>query len=54
MGVVKGNNAISGLLIGFEHNQATAEELARNGFEIVTADEVIREERRLQPGFTSR
>jgi arginine deiminase len=39
-----------GHIIGFEHNQATAEELARNGFEIVTADQVIREDRSLTPG----
>jgi arginine deiminase len=39
-----------GHIIGFEHNQATAEELAKNGFEIVTADQVICDERRLEPG----
>ena len=39
-----------GHIIGFEHNQATAEELARNGFEIVTADQLIREDRGLTPG----
>ena len=39
-----------GHIIGFEHNQATAEELAKNGFEIVTADQLIREDRSLTPG----
>ena len=39
-----------GHIIGFEHNQATAEELAKNGFEIVTADQVISEEHTLKPG----
>jgi arginine deiminase len=38
-----------GHIIGFEHNQATAEELAKNGFGIVTADQVISEEVSLQP-----
>lgn len=39
-----------GQILGFEHNQATAEELAKSGFEIVTADAFIGEERVLQPG----
>jgi arginine deiminase len=39
-----------GHIIGFEHNQATAEELAKHGFEIVTADQVIANERSLTPG----
>lgn len=39
-----------GHVIGFEHNQATAEELAKNGFEILGADQVISEERDLVPG----
>lgn len=39
-----------GQIIGFEHNQATAEELAKNGFEVVKADDVIREDRKLEPG----
>lgn len=39
-----------GHIIGFEHNQATAEELSRNGFEIVSADQVISEAYRLEPG----
>lgn len=39
-----------GHIIGFEHNQATAEELSRHGFEIVTAYEVIGETRSLEPG----
>ncbi|MEE4217548.1 MAG: arginine deiminase family protein [Xanthomonadales bacterium] len=39
-----------GHIIGFEHNQATAEELAKNGFGIVTADQVISEEVSLVPG----
>ena len=39
-----------GHIIGFEHNQATAEELARHGFDIVTADQVIADERSLTPG----
>ncbi len=38
-----------GHIIGFEHNQATAEELAKNGFGIVTADQVISEEVSLLP-----
>lgn len=38
-----------GHIIGFEHNQATAEELAKNGFGIVTADQVISEEVSLVP-----
>ena len=37
-------------ILGFEHNQATAEELAKNGFGIVTADQIISEERSLEPG----
>ena len=36
-----------GHIIGFEHNQATAEELAKHGFEIVTADQVTSGERAL-------
>jgi arginine deiminase len=39
-----------GHIVGFEHNQATAEELGKNGFEIVTAEAVIREKRKLEPG----
>ena len=39
-----------GHIIGFEHNQATAEELGNNGFEIVTADQVIEGERDLVTG----
>ena len=39
-----------GHIIGFEHNQATAEELSANGFRIVTADQVISEEVSLEPG----
>jgi len=39
-----------GHILGFEHNQATAEELAKNGFGIVTADQVISEEHSLEPG----
>ncbi|MEJ2385126.1 MAG: arginine deiminase family protein [Xanthomonadales bacterium] len=39
-----------GHILGFEHNQATAEELGKNGFEIVTAEQVIREQRDLEPG----
>jgi len=39
-----------GHILGFEHNQATAEELAKNGFGIVTADQIISEERSLEPG----
>jgi arginine deiminase len=39
-----------GHIIGFEHNQATAEELGKNGFEIVTADQVIGGERDLAEG----
>jgi arginine deiminase len=39
-----------GHIIGFEHNQATAEELAKNNFEIVTADRFISEKRSLEPG----
>jgi len=39
-----------GHIIGFEHNQATAEELSSNGFRIVTADQVISEEVSLEPG----
>ena len=39
-----------GQILGFEHNQATAEELAKNGFDIVTADQVIGEERSLDQG----
>ncbi|MGD8347086.1 MAG: arginine deiminase family protein [Lysobacterales bacterium] len=39
-----------GHIVGFEHNQATAEELGKNGFEIVTAEAVIREEQTLEPG----
>lgn len=38
-----------GHIIGFEHNQATAEELAKNGFGIVTSDQVISEEVSLVP-----
>jgi arginine deiminase len=39
-----------GHIVGFEHNQATAEELSNSGFGIVTADQVIREEVSLVPG----
>jgi len=39
-----------GHIIGFEHNQATAEELSSNGFRIVTAEQVISEEVSLEPG----
>ncbi|MBT8041388.1 MAG: arginine deiminase [Gammaproteobacteria bacterium] len=39
-----------GHIIGFEHNQATAEELAKNNFEIVPADRFISEKRSLEPG----
>lgn len=39
-----------GHIIGFEHNQATAEELGKHGFEIVAADRFISEERSLEPG----
>jgi arginine deiminase len=39
-----------GHIIGFEHNQATAEELSKSGFEIVPADEFISEDRSLEPG----
>ena len=39
-----------GHILGFEHNQATAEELAKNGFEIVSADRFISEELSLEPG----
>ncbi len=39
-----------GHIIGFEHNQATAEELAKSGFQIVTADRFIGEELSLEPG----
>ena len=39
-----------GQIVGFEHNQATAEELAKNGFEIVTAEQIISEEATLTPG----
>ena len=39
-----------GHIIGFEHNQATAEELGNNGFEIVTADQVIKGEHELVSG----
>jgi arginine deiminase len=39
-----------GHIIGFEHNQATAEELSGNGFRIVTAEQVISEEVSLEPG----
>lgn len=39
-----------GHILGYEHNQATAEELAKNGFGIVTADQIISEERSLEPG----
>ncbi len=39
-----------GHILGFEHNQATAEELAKNGFGVVTADQIISEERSLEPG----
>jgi arginine deiminase len=38
-----------GHVIGFEHNQATAEELSKNDFEIVSADQFISEERTLDP-----
>ena len=38
-----------GHVIGFEHNQATGEELAKNGFEIVPADRFISEELSLVP-----
>jgi arginine deiminase len=39
-----------GHVVGFEHNQATADELARSGFDIVAARQIIREERSLEPG----
>jgi len=39
-----------GHIMGFEHNQATAEELSSHGFRIVTADQVISEEASLEPG----
>ena len=39
-----------GHILGFEHNQATAEELSNNGFEIVTAEQVIAEEHSLVQG----
>ena len=39
-----------GHIIGFEHNQATAEELSSSGFEIVTADRLISEDLSLEPG----
>ena len=39
-----------GHIIGFEHNQATAEELSNSGFEIVTADRFISEDLSLEPG----
>jgi arginine deiminase len=39
-----------GHIVGFEHNQATAEELSNNGFDIVTAEQVIGEEALLVPG----
>ena len=39
-----------GHIVGFEHNQATAEALGRNGFSIVTAEQVMRGERDLVPG----
>jgi arginine deiminase len=39
-----------GHIIGFEHNQATAEELAKSGFEIVSADRLISEDLSLEPG----
>ena len=39
-----------GHILGFEHNQATAEELAKSGFDIVTADQVIRGEGALETG----
>ncbi|MBT8047531.1 MAG: arginine deiminase [Xanthomonadales bacterium] len=39
-----------GHILGYEHNQATAEELAKNNFRIVTADQVIKEEASLTPG----
>jgi arginine deiminase len=39
-----------GHILGFEHNQGTAEELAKNGFNIVTAEQIINEERSLEPG----
>ena len=39
-----------GHVIGFEHNQATAEDLAKHDFEIVPADQFISEERTLDPG----
>jgi len=37
-----------GQILGFEHNQATAEELSKNGFEIVTAEQVIEDEHALK------
>jgi len=39
-----------GHIVGFEHNQATAEELSKNGFGIVMADQVISGEFSLEPG----
>jgi arginine deiminase len=39
-----------GHILGFEHNQATAEELSKSGFEIVPADRMINEELSLEPG----
>jgi len=39
-----------GHIMGFEHNQATAEELSSSGFRIVTADQVISEDVFLEPG----
>ena len=41
---------LQGHIVGFEHNQATAEELSSSGFRIVTADQVISEEVSLEPG----
>lgn len=39
-----------GHILGFEHNQATAEELAKNGFSVVSADQVINDEVALETG----
>ena len=39
-----------GHIVGFEHNQATADELSKNGFDIMTAEQVISEEASLAPG----
>ena len=39
-----------GQIIGFEHNQATAEQLDHAGFHVVTADDVIEDRYVLEPG----